>query len=102
LISGIFGFVVTLYIYKSMPVVAAAFSFVLWIGNIVQASYLIGGRKYRYFGLIESSRLLVFSILGYWILWPLGIWGQMAVGMVLLALLYRLVFVRRKSTETVY
>jgi hypothetical protein len=44
--------------------------------------------------------LLVFSILGYWILWPLGIWGQMAVAMVLLALLYRLVFVRRKSTET--
>jgi sterol desaturase/sphingolipid hydroxylase (fatty acid hydroxylase superfamily) len=100
LISGIFGFVVTLYIYKSMPVVAEVFSFVLWIGNIVQASYLIGGRKYRYFGLIESSRLLLFSILGYWILWPLGIWGQMAVGMVLLALLYRLVFVRRKSTET--
>jgi hypothetical protein len=99
LMSGVFGFVVTLYIYKSMTVLAVVFSFILWIGHIVQASYIIGGRQYRYFGMVETTRLCLFLILGYWILWPRAIWGQMAAAMVLLALLYRLVVVRKKSKK---
>lgn len=95
LMSGVLGFVVTLYLYKSMTVLAVVFSFILWIGHIVQASYVIGGRQYRYFGMVETTRLFLFLILGCWILWPLGIWGKMAAAMVLLALLYRLVFVRK-------
>jgi hypothetical protein len=95
LMSGVLGFVVTLYLYKSMTVLAVVFSFILWIGHIVHASYVIGGRQYRYFGMVETTRLFLFLILGCWILWPLGIWGKMAAAMVLLALLYRLVFVRK-------